>query len=299
MFTLENFESKIEAHFDIYSSTVFNYTTSSNQGHVNNIGDITINQNKDNIIPPFISNNVLYITMGQTAKINGNYFGQQKRQGYKLLLNGNEIVTKTWKSDLIEFDVPNAILEEGTIQIDRDGALSREVNYEEGDWTCEIGGILYDNNNLPIENGNYYIIFSNKSLDIIPNCIGNLKNLELLELRRNQLSSLPESFGNLQNLQGLHLSNNQISSLPESIGNLQNLQNLVLSSNQLTTLPDSFGNLQNLQNLVLSSNQLSSLPESIKNLKDNLKILLLSGNYFSLEERAKIEEWLPNTDITW
>jgi Leucine-rich repeat (LRR) protein len=104
----------------------------------------------------------------------------------------------------------------------------------------------------------------------LPDSIGNLINLQELDLENNQLSSLPDSIGNLINLQSLDLENNQLSSLPDSIGNLINLHKLDLSSNQFSSLPDSIGNLINLQQLYLSSNKLESLPTSILKIKQAL-----------------------------
>lgn len=284
LLTPESNESKIEAQFDIYGSTIINYTTSSNKGNLNNIGDIKIDVSIDNIIPPFISSNVLYITIGQTAKIRGNYFGNQKRASYKLLLNGNEVVTTTWQNDLIEFNVPNGIPEEGTIQINRDGMLSKEVNYKEGDWTCEIGGKVYDNNDLPYSDGKYQIYLGYRELKAIPNCIGIFQNLQDLRLQQNKLTSLPESFGNLQNLENLILSNNALNNLPKSFGNLQNLQSLYLSENLLTTFPESIINFQNLQQLHLASNGISSLPESISNLQSLSNFGINNNQLISLPE---------------
>ena len=277
LLTPESNESKIEALFEFYGSTIVNYTTSPNKGQVNDIGDIKINVSTENVIPPFISNNVLYITIGYTAKIRGKYFGEQKRQGYKLLLNGNEVVTKTWNNELIEFVVPNGIPEKGTIQIDRDGTLSREVDYEEGDWTCEIGGKAYDNNNLPYSDGLYYLILDETGIDTIQNCFGNLRNLEWLNISKTQLTTIPESFGNLQNLNTVHLGVNQLTTIPESVGNLKKLKLLNISFNRLTIIPESIGNLMNLESLYVENNQLKTLPESISKLK-NLEILKSDNN---------------------
>ncbi|OUM57718.1 hypothetical protein PIROE2DRAFT_17200 [Piromyces sp. E2] len=108
-------------------------------------------------------------------------------------------------------------------------------------------------------------------LENLPNSIGNLKNLQILNLSSNNLRELPDSIGNLKNLQILNLSSNNLRELPDSIGNLKNLQILNLE------LPDSIGNLKNLQILNLSSNNLRELPDSIGNLK-NLQILNLSSN---------------------
>jgi len=277
LLTPESNESEIEAQFDIYGSTIINYTTSSNQGQVNNIGDITIDVSIENVMPPFVSSNVLYITIGQTAKIRGKYFGEQKRAGYKLLLNGNEVETTAWQNELIEFNVPNGIPEEGTIQINRDGMLSKEVNYKEGDWTCEIDGKVYDNNDLPYSGGIYYLSLSDRSFNTIPNCFGNLRNLEWLNISNTQLATLPDSFGNLQNLNTANLGVNQLITLPENIGNLKKLKLLNISFNRLTIIPESIGNLMNLESLYVENNQLTTLPESISKL-NNLEILKSDNN---------------------
>lgn len=294
--TPESNESNVEAQFEFYGSTIINYITSPNKGQTNYIGDIKINVSIDNIMPPLISNNVLYISIGQTAKIRGNYFGKEKKQGYKLLLNGNEVETKTWKNDLIEFEVPNGIPEEGIMQIDRGGLLSREVNYKEGDWACEIGGIAYNNNDLPIEDGKYQINLFNSNLLNIPNCIGNLQNLQELALATNKFTSLPESFANLKNLQKLFLAQNELNSLPESFGNLQNLQKLNLVQNKLNSLPERFGNLQNLDSVELAVNQLITLPESFGNLQ-NLKMLRLDENQLTTLPESFGN--LQNLEVLW
>ncbi len=122
-------------------------------------------------------------------------------------------------------------------------------------------------------------LWGNK-LSSLPECIGQLQNLNILNLWDNKLNSLPECIGQLQNLKTLNLWGNQLSSLPESIGQLQNLKTLNLRSNQLSSLPESIGQLQNLKTLNLRSNQLSNLPESIGQLQ-NLNTLDLWGNKLS------------------
>ena len=120
----------------------------------------------------------------------------------------------------------------------------------------------------------------------LPSALGNLTNLQKLNLYRNQLSgSIPSELGNLTNLQYLVLGPNQLSgSIPSELGNLTNLISLVLVSNQLSgSIPSELGNLTNLQYLWLGSNQLSgSLPSSLGNLT-KLEYLELLQNDFSGE----------------
>jgi hypothetical protein len=91
------------------------------------------------------------------------------------------------------------------------------------------------------------------SLKLGCGCPKVVKSLEVLEicaetdpmsvteahLGNNQLNELPESIGNLQALQVLDLVNYRLTELPESIGNLQSLEVLSLGGNQLTELPES------------------------------------------------------------
>ena len=140
------------------------------------------------------------------------------------------------------------------------------------------------------------------NLTSIPDSIGNLTSLQLLDLHTTRISELPESIGNLTSLQDLDLSYTQISSLPDSIGNLTSLQDLYLSDTQISSLPDSIGNLTSLQDLYLSDTQISSLPDSIENLTSlqrlNLSDTQISslpdsiGNLTSLQYLNLSETWL-------
>lgn len=62
-------------------------------------------------------------------------------------------------------------------------------------------------------------IVSNQ-LNSLPESIGDLKQLQILDLRQNKLSSLPESTKNLQKLQELDLRYNQFKAIPSAIQNL-------------------------------------------------------------------------------
>ena len=115
------------------------------------------------------------------------------------------------------------------------------------------------------------------ALSSLPECVGQLANLDTLYLSYNALSSLPECVGQLANLHSLYLSYNNLTNLPECVGQLANLRQLNLYSNNLTSLPECVGQLVNLHALYLGSNNLSSLPESFGQLA-NLHTLSLSIN---------------------
>jgi len=111
----------------------------------------------------------------------------------------------------------------------------------------------------------------------LPESIGKLKSLQILDLCSNALTTLPESIVKLKSLQVLSLINNKLNPLPESITKLKSLQSLYLGWNQLRTLPESIVNLSSLKSLWLPFNQLTTLPESISKLT-TLKRLNLCNN---------------------
>jgi hypothetical protein len=87
-----------------------------------------------------------------------------------------------------------------------------------------------------------------------------------LVFQDNQSTSLPPEIGQLKNLQELDLLRNALTSVPPEIGQLKNLQKLDLEDNQLTSLPPEIGQLNNLQKLDLTGNPLTSLPPEVEQL---------------------------------
>ncbi len=112
----------------------------------------------------------------------------------------------------------------------------------------------------------------------VPPEIGQLTNLQVLNLFGNQLTTLPPEIGQLENLQVLSLDQNRLTTLPPEIGQLSNLQGLYLGDNQLTTLPPEIGLLSNLQWLDLGDNQLTILPSEIGQLNRLCFLNLASNN---------------------
>ena len=118
----------------------------------------------------------------------------------------------------------------------------------------------------------------------LPPELGDLSNLEYLNLARNDLSgAIPPELGDLANLRTLFLSVNALSgAIPPELGGLANLQWLALSVNDLSgAIPPELGNLANLRRLSLWTNALSgAIPPELGNLA-NLWELGLNRNALS------------------
>jgi len=116
------------------------------------------------------------------------------------------------------------------------------------------------------------------AIHTLPESVGNLDMLEVLDLNSNSLTALPEALGSLRNLRELRLFRNGLIRLPEDVGGLLRLRVLVLSSNDLTELPESFADLGQLEELYLRNNPLTMLPANLAKL-DQLQILDLTRPY--------------------
>ncbi|CAJ1975834.1 unnamed protein product [Sphenostylis stenocarpa] len=115
---------------------------------------------------------------------------------------------------------------------------------------------------------------SNNNLQDIPESLtARLLNVEVLDVRSNQLKSLPNSIGCLSKLKVLNVSGNFIEFLPKTIENCRALEELNANFNKLSKLPDTIGfELINLKKLSVNSNKLVFLPSSTSHLT-SLKVL--------------------------
>jgi len=135
-----------------------------------------------------------------------------------------------------------------------------------------------------LEDLQYLDLSATEKLVNLPEEIGDLANLNKLDLQRSGITSLPPSIGRLKNLQVLNLSSaKELVNLPEEIGNLTSLCSLSLYGSNITSLPPSIGRLKNLQVLnLMCTEELVNLPEEIGDLTSLTNLNLLYSNITSL-----------------
>ena len=129
--------------------------------------------------------------------------------------------------------------------------------------------------------GNCYSIENTTSISrwlgglegIIPPVIGDLYNLEFLDLWYNNLvGEIPQTLGNLTNLNYLSLGRNQLSGeIPSEIYSLTNLETLHIQENNIAgEISPQIGNLVNLSWIMFNNNQLSGeIPSEISNIQND------------------------------
>jgi len=89
----------------------------------------------------------------------------------------------------------------------------------------------------PDPNYVYQLDLSALNLTVLPTFVGELKNLQILNLSENKFTTFPNEILQLTNLQELNLTNNQLTILPPNIGLLVNLRQLTVDKNPLPTIP--------------------------------------------------------------
>ena len=92
------------------------------------------------------------------------------------------------------------------------------------------------------------MILNQNRIEYLPDSIGRLKKLEILQLKFNSLKALPESIGECEQLQFVYLNRNNIEQIPNSFGDLRKLRELHLSgAGPLLNVPETMCTLRYLE----------------------------------------------------
>uniref|UniRef100_A0A2P2KB91 LRR repeats and ubiquitin-like domain-containing protein At2g30105 n=2 Tax=Rhizophora mucronata TaxID=61149 RepID=A0A2P2KB91_RHIMU len=132
---------------------------------------------------------------------------------------------------------------------------------------------------------------SQNHLTSLPSQLGALSSLRQLHVSHNKLGSIPVEIGLLSQLEVLKANNNRINTIPACIGNCSSLVEVDLSSNLLTELPETFGNLHKMKTLQLSNNGLKSLPSTLLKMCVQLSTLDLHNTEITMDVLRQFEGW--------
>lgn len=131
-----------------------------------------------------------------------------------------------------------------------------------------------------------FFLFFLLQLEELPVGIGQLQNLQILNLCNNRLMTLPNELGLLKNLHTLNLGLNQLDSLPASISALKELQHIGLSDNLFTRVPGCLSRLNKLVRVNLDRNPLLT-----KQVPNNEPAIVTEG-FYMVKENLLCEDCL-------
>uniref|UniRef100_UPI0005C74DB0 leucine-rich repeat domain-containing protein n=1 Tax=Flammeovirga sp. OC4 TaxID=1382345 RepID=UPI0005C74DB0 len=119
--------------------------------------------------------------------------------------------------------------------------------------------------------------------------VGGVGRVQGLILEGKKLNALPDNIGELAQLETLDIGNNAISTIPPSVESLQKLKVLKISSNGISTIIDGIYNLENLEVLDIQGNNLHLLDEKVNGLI-NLELVQMQNNYFTFDDIGRIPQ---------
>ena len=140
------------------------------------------------------------------------------------------------------------------------------------------------------------------NLKELPQSFSKLTSLKYLTLTspkdKNPVFILPQNIGQLANIEAIDISGTNLFSVPNSIGSLSSLREISFINCSLDSVPASIGNLTNLQTINLAGNNLSSIPENFKNLK-GLNQVNLNGNVNLAWQIDQIKSWNMTSNLIY
>ncbi|KAF2731781.1 L domain-like protein [Polyplosphaeria fusca] len=135
----------------------------------------------------------------------------------------------------------------------------------------------------------------NKLLGALPGSVGSLKQLEVLEVQGNKLTSLPKEICELVHLRTLNISENLLTTVPSELFTSVPIVELIATKNNFSGSFFDVDTVPHLQNLQLSNNSLASLCVTGTILLPALKTLNVSAN--RLSALPDISSWTSLTTL--
>jgi Leucine-rich repeat (LRR) protein len=126
---------------------------------------------------------------------------------------------------------------------------------------------------------------------VIPEGIGRLTALDLLDLSGNMISVVPAVLDTLVQLRSLNLRNNRLAKLEATFTPLKKLTRLSLQENRLSEIPKGVRELVHLKELLWYANSLCRVPEAARQME--ITALNLSNNQLSELDVNAVSESPP------
>lgn len=230
--TLRNTEFTIEASWSFYYPTLITKASSGEDDSQVDAGDIIIDVSDENEADPIISEPLIKMLPGENVIIRGNYFGNEFRTNYKVLVDDIPVeIVRNWSNKEIQFTAPTWINITGKVVVMRGNIESNVVDYEIPDemWTIyepettmslfnitTVTSILENEANEVLFGtfGTGVIRYANDSFD--KKHIMELGDVENLHIDNNGVLWIAASTG-LYSMEDGSINNHSI--LGESIGN--------------------------------------------------------------------------------
>lgn len=116
-----------------------------------------------------------------------------------------------------------------------------------------------------------------------------IKQLKIISLSSNQLTSLPDTFGNCNALQELDISSNKFERFPSCILKLSNLEKLRMERNCLNGLPSCLAALQKLTFVSFFGNKISEIEDDCFAGMNQLREIDLECNYLTMIPQSLVD----------
>ncbi|MDA1508491.1 DUF5011 domain-containing protein [Bacillus cereus group sp. TH36-2LC] len=132
------------------------------------------------------------------------------------------------------------------------------------------------------------LYIKNSNLTEVPQQVLELKELKILDLSRNTITTIPDNMS-FDKLRVLDLSYNKITAVPDSIWELPKLQALLLSNNKIKSIPEKKSKFLDLRIFDLANNELETLSVGLLHDLARLEVLNIQGGNNKKLELADVK----------